>query len=354
MQNNKTTIKDIARLAGVSLPTVHKAIYGKPGVSDATRKKILELTKTLHYQVNPTASRLKRGVLNIAAVLPKPPREYDQFFRKMWEGVERAQKKLSDCNAALLPFPCGRDSASQIQIFEQLLERDDIHGVITYCWDDHALNPWFLKLQEKKIPVVTVDSDAVDSCRIGCVRASGRQTGRLAAELLTKLTPKTGRVILMSGSIERKLLRDNAVGFRSYIRENRPELAVLNIGDDCGSMSLENTVVQEIQNHPDVTGIYCSSASNVLAMCRALKRTGKSGEIAAIASDIFEELEPYLEDGTVDATIWQAPEVQVQEAVQMLYNVLDGRELTRETNYVKLGIVMKNNFRDYLYETTGY
>ena len=37
MENNKPTIKDIATIAGVSIPTVHKAIYGKPGVSEKTR-----------------------------------------------------------------------------------------------------------------------------------------------------------------------------------------------------------------------------------------------------------------------------------------------------------------------------
>ena len=354
MEKSKTTIKDIAEMAGVSLPTVHKAIYGKPGVSEATRKKILDITKQMNYAVNPTASRLKRGIINIAAVLPKLPREYDQFFRKMWEGVDHAEKKLAECNAALIHFPCGRSSESQIEILEQILERQDINGVITYCWDDHKLNPLFLRLKERGIPVVTVDCDAVDSCRIGCVRASGRQTGRLAAELLSKLTPRSGRVILMSGTIKRKLLRDNTLGFCTYIAENRPDLAVLTIGNECGAMSLEDTAVQEINGHSDIVGIYCNSASNVLSMCHALERTKKGLSITAIASDIFEELEPYLDSGIVDATIWQAPEIQVQEAIWMLYDYINGCAPAQETQYVKLGIVMKNNFRDYLIETARY
>lgn len=352
MEKNKPTIKDIAELAGVSLPTVHKAIYGKSGISEKTRQKILDIIKQTNYAINPTASRLKRGTINIAVVLPKLPREYDQFFRKMWEGVELAEKQLADYNAALIPFPCGRSSESQIPVFQQLLERDDISGVLTYCWDDQKLNPYFERLKEHGIPVVTVDSDAVGSCRIGCVRASGKQTGGLAAELLSKLAPAKGRVILMSGDIERKLLRDNTLGFCRYVSEERPDWAILNIGNACGNMTLEETLVQELQSHPDVVGIYCNSGSNVLPMCRALERTHREKSIIAIASDIFEELEPYLNNGTVDATIWQAPELQVQEATRMLYDYINGQTPEYEIQYVKLGIVMKNNFRDYLIETT--
>ena len=132
------------------------------------------------------------------------------------------------------------------------------HIFVTHEHTDHILGIiWTVSYTH------LVDSDAVDSCRIGCVRASGRQTGRLAAELLAKLVPCRGRVILMSGNIRLKLLRDNTYGFCSCIAESRPDLAVLNIGNECGELSLEDTLVQELNNHPDIVGIYCNSASNV-------------------------------------------------------------------------------------------
>lgn len=348
MEHTKPTIKDIAAIAGVSVPTVHKAIYSKPGVSEKTRQRILQITNDLHYSVNVAASRLKRGMLNMAIVLPLLPHECNQFFRKIWEGIDVAEKMMLDYNVTLERMPCGRVSADQVPIFEQILERDDIHGVITYCWDDTTLNPYFEKLKEKGVPVVTVDSDAVGSCRVGCVRASGQRTGRLAAEVLTKMVPPTGRLLLMSGNHKLKLLRDNSIGFRDYIAENRPGLAILDVSNACGHLSLEDTLVQELKSHPDIVGIYCNSASNVMSMCRALERTNLQKSVVAIASDIFEELGPYLQDGTVDATIWQAPELQSKDAVWMLYEHLSGQTVTDEVRYVPLGVVMKNNFYDYL------
>ena len=348
MNHPKSTLKDIAALAGVSTLTVHKAIHGKPGISDQTREHILQIANELHYSVNPIASRLKKGALNFAIVLPLPPHETDQFFRKIWEGIDHAEKMMQDYNVTLERLPCTRSSADQVPIFESLLQRDDVHGVITYCWDDMTLNPYFEQLLARGVPVVTVDSDAVNSCRVGCVRASGRRTGRLAAELLCKLLPASGRVLFMSGNHQLKLLRDNSRGFCEYIIANRPDLAILDISNACGNRSLEETLVHELQVHPDIIGIYCNSASNVLPMCHALDSAQLSRHIVAIGSDVFEELVPYLESGLVAATIWQAPELQSRDAVWMLYEYVSGHPIEKDVRYVPLGIIMKHNYTDYL------
>ena len=348
MPSSKPTLKDIAALAGVSTLTVHKAIHGKPGISDHTREHILQIAQELQYTVNPIASRLKKGTLTFAIVLPMPPHGTDQFFRKIWEGIDHAEKMMADYNVVLERLPCTRSSNDQVPIFESLLQRDDIHGVITYCWDDTTLNPYFEKLLARGVPVVTVDSDAVNSCRVGCVRASGKRTGKLAAELLCKLLPCSGRVILMSGNQQLKLLRDNSQGFREYIITHRPDLAILDISNACGNCSLEETLLHELKVHSDIIGVYCNSASNVMPMCNVLEAAHLPKPIVAIGSDVFDEIIPYLENGTVTATIWQAPELQSKNAVWMLYEYVSNQTIDQDVHYVPLGIVMRNNYMDYL------
>lgn len=59
MQNaKKVTIKDIARAAGVSNMSVSLALNGKPGISDATRQRILQTAEELHYVPNQIAQSL--------------------------------------------------------------------------------------------------------------------------------------------------------------------------------------------------------------------------------------------------------------------------------------------------------
>ena len=64
---SRVTIKDIAAEAGVSTGTVHRALYGKKGISDTVRHRILDICAAHDYQTNTAASALKRGVTRIAA-----------------------------------------------------------------------------------------------------------------------------------------------------------------------------------------------------------------------------------------------------------------------------------------------
>lgn len=55
----KATSFDIAYLAGVSQPTVSRALRGSPTVNEATRRRILQIAHELNYTVDKNASNLR-------------------------------------------------------------------------------------------------------------------------------------------------------------------------------------------------------------------------------------------------------------------------------------------------------
>ena len=58
----KATIKDVAKLAGVSFKTVSRVVNNVPSVKPAIREKVLAAIKSLNYQPNLSARHL-RGAL---------------------------------------------------------------------------------------------------------------------------------------------------------------------------------------------------------------------------------------------------------------------------------------------------
>lgn len=56
-----STIKEIAKLAGVGVGTVSRALNGGPNVSPKTRQKILEISEKLKYKPNKVARSLVKG-----------------------------------------------------------------------------------------------------------------------------------------------------------------------------------------------------------------------------------------------------------------------------------------------------
>jgi LacI family transcriptional regulator len=53
-----TTIKDIARAAGVSVTTVSRALNGYDDVNEETRERIKRIAEELHYSLNIAARSL--------------------------------------------------------------------------------------------------------------------------------------------------------------------------------------------------------------------------------------------------------------------------------------------------------
>ncbi len=65
----RPTSFDIAALAGVSQPTVSRALSGSPAVSEATRARVFEAAEALNYSVDKNASNLRRQASKTLALL---------------------------------------------------------------------------------------------------------------------------------------------------------------------------------------------------------------------------------------------------------------------------------------------
>lgn len=78
----RPTVTDIARRAGVSKGAVSYALNGRPGVSEATRRRITEIARELGWA--PSARALSAG--RIGLVLDRPP---ELFFPALLDGLER-------------------------------------------------------------------------------------------------------------------------------------------------------------------------------------------------------------------------------------------------------------------------
>jgi DNA-binding LacI/PurR family transcriptional regulator len=72
-RGQRVTIADIARRAGVTPAAVSLAVNGRPGVSDATRERIMGIARELQWEPSPAARALAGApVLTIGMVLARP------------------------------------------------------------------------------------------------------------------------------------------------------------------------------------------------------------------------------------------------------------------------------------------
>ena len=91
----KATSLDIAHLAGVSQPTVSRALRGSPSVNPETRERILAIARELNYKVDKNASNLRAQQSGTLALLffedPTPDDSLiNPFFHSMLGSITRA------------------------------------------------------------------------------------------------------------------------------------------------------------------------------------------------------------------------------------------------------------------------
>lgn len=82
-------IKDIARLADVSVGTVDRVLHGRTGVSETSRKRVEEILKQLDYQPNMYASALASNK-KYQFVCLFPQHKEGEYWTDVEAGIKRA------------------------------------------------------------------------------------------------------------------------------------------------------------------------------------------------------------------------------------------------------------------------
>ena len=90
-------IKDIAKMADVSVGTVDRVIHGRSGVSEASRKRVEEILEKLNYQPNMYASALASNKKYAFACL-LPQHEAGEYWTEVESGIHEALTTYSDFN----------------------------------------------------------------------------------------------------------------------------------------------------------------------------------------------------------------------------------------------------------------
>ncbi len=86
MRAHQVTIKDIAKVLGISVSTVSRALKDHPDISEETRKQVKELARKLNYEPNALALSLRRNKSNTIGIII--PEIVHHFFSSVISGIE--------------------------------------------------------------------------------------------------------------------------------------------------------------------------------------------------------------------------------------------------------------------------
>ena len=151
MRSSQITIKDIARILGISASTVSRALKDHPDINVDTKKSVNELAHKLKYQPNAVAISLKNSRSNTIAVMI--PEIVHYFFSSVISGIEDI---ASQKGFTVIICQSNESFEREVANARTLLSHRVDGILISISKDTHTFDH-LLDLQEGGIPLVFFD-----------------------------------------------------------------------------------------------------------------------------------------------------------------------------------------------------
>jgi len=316
MAKRRSGTHRIADLAQVSRGTVDRALHGRGGINEATRQRILEIARQIGYKPNLAARALSanRPTAKIGVCIP---REIHFFYDQLWSGVLEEAKRVSQAGVEFINRPVRNLGQGDAKAFQELMD-DDVDGIIITAGNPKKLKPLIDKAETKGIRVICVDTDASESRRSSVVYVDPYLSGCVAGELLGKLVPSRSKVVVLAGMLTAEDHRRKAEGFSETFPRHCPGGLISGV-IECHEDEEESfkKTLDLLRRNLDLAGIYVNTV-NCLPVCRAVETARVEGKVKVITTDLFREMSPYFEKGTIAASIYHQPHRQGQIAVRMM------------------------------------
>lgn len=202
----RTTLADVARDASVSLMTASNAINNRPGVSESTRKRVIEIANRLGYVPNMAARGLAGGRTHMIGVLIN-----DLTVQWATEVVTGVAEVLSKDGLELLISATYRDSSREAARIA-LLGQGLVDGLVLVS---PVLDPRTIELVAGlKAPVVVVDPRRFDT-PVPHVTVANYDGARAGVEHLLNLGHR--RIAIVGGDDSFDSARERLRGYHDAI-----------------------------------------------------------------------------------------------------------------------------------------
>ncbi len=310
---NNMSIKDIAKMAGVSIATVSRVINKNGKVAKETEEKILQIMKENNYVPNLLAKGMRTNkVTTIGIVIPDISNE---FFSKI---AKQIQTLFFNKGYASIICNTSEDDKIEKQCIE-MLQAQQVGGII------HIVSENANKENKILIPTVYLDREPQFSNKrkdIAIIESDNLSGGYIATDAMIKKGCKN--IICLSPKDVVSTHKKRCQGYADAMNKNGLNLKIITV-DNVSLEEGHNKTKEYIKNNK-IDGIFATTDIIAIGAIKAIKEAGfKIPENVKVfgydASDMSEVIETPL------STIVQPIEEMTLAAVEMLEKKMNGEKI---------------------------
>lgn len=314
------TIIDIAKICGVGVTTVSRAINNHPDISEETKQMIMKVVRENNYVPNNNARNLKRTASKTIAVLIKGLN--NPFFIRM---IDLFEKGIKDKKYSFILHQVYEDQ-DEIEVANELIKEKKLKGIIFLGgYLSHSKE----KLDQLTVPYVlcTVGlSSDFDHYNYSYVSIDDYAESYKMVDYLCKLGHT--KIALISAKMrDRSIGQLRYLGYKQALEDNGialDEQLVRPMKAHLESYSMENgyAVTKEmLEQGIDFTALFAISDSMAIGASKALLESGRSiPEDCSVAG--FDGLDMAYYYHPSITTIQQPAAEMAEEAIKILFDLI--------------------------------
>lgn len=334
----KTTLKDVAKEAGVAFKTVSRVVNNEPNVSKETREKVEEAIKKLHFTPNLIARSLSsKKIMNIGIAVGWPIESFyvSQLLSETLKACTVKEYNLSVFSTA----EDVKNAKDRIITASSGLIVDGLILDTVTSSDKEFLD----ELESLNIPFVIIHPTDLDkSDNYNYVTIDDFHGAKKAVSYLIELGHKNIGCIIGDSFTEAK---DRYDGYKSALEEAEllcPSKS-LYLAKNLTAYSVGYKYATElIKENDSLTAIFCESDEIALGAITALTKAGKSipEDISIIGYDDNYAASLAMPSIT---TIHQPIDKIAKTAVEMLVNRIEDKEHTSAHITLETELIIRNS-----------
>jgi LacI family transcriptional regulator len=333
---HQPTVKDVARLAKVSIGTVDRVLHERGRVSRETAHRVREAVRSLGYSPNPVASNLSRARHRRFAVLMPDLEQDGGYWKIVLSGMESALSELAHHYISLTLFPYDRsDTDSLLRALEEV-KRAGGDGVLFAPSIFPASKEIISELST--VPCVVFDGEVPEAQVLSTINQDSLESGLLAGKLLHLLEPHGPYVSVTVGSADYHQQRRREGFIRYFSEQGNHTLLHIDVETKNVPTAIHNAIA-EVRH-----GARAVFVTNAMAhlVARELNST-PDRHVPIVGYDLIPENEACLRTRQIDFVINQEPWRQGYSSVYTLYRHVVLKERVEPRIRMPIGVVMREN-----------
>lgn len=340
------TIKDIARICGVGVSTVSRAINNHPDINRATKEKIMNTIKEYGYVPNNSARNLKLVDTKAIAVLVKGIS--NPFFTVMIKVIEsECQKK--HYSMELIHVEHNED---EVDVAQKVVKEKRLRGII-------FLGGYFThsedKLQKLKVPFVfstvgTALPENINKDTYSHLSVDDRRESEKMVDYLISLGHRKIAIIVAEPNDE-SIGKLRLEGYYDALKKNGIEIdesLIYQTDDEHGHFSMENgylTAKRMLDDGHKFSAVYAVADALAIGALRAIYEAGfKVPDDISVAG--FDGIDMGNFSIPSLTTMSQPIEKMAKDTSRLLFDIISGKKSHQHITYEAKLVVKESTKRN--------